>query len=73
MLCGTKSDNLATNIKQFFKLCEVTATFLQEKQKKMRFYFVIREIMVIFALEIERQLIIELHFSTEKWNLICYS
>lgn len=36
----------------------------------MRFYFVIREIMVIFALEIERQLIIELHFSTEKWNLI---
>lgn len=49
------------------------ATFLHEKQKKMRFYFVIREIMVIFALEIERQLIIELHFSTEKWNLICYS
>ena len=38
----------------------------------MRFYFVIREIMVIFALEIERQLIIALHFSTEKWNLICY-
>ena len=38
----------------------------------MRFYFVIREIMVIFAPEIERQLKIELHFLTEKWNLICY-
>ena len=34
----------------------------------MRFYFVIREIMVIFAHEFERQLIIELHFSTKKWN-----
>ncbi|RHK10630.1 hypothetical protein DW079_06790 [Segatella copri] len=49
-------------------MCEDTATFLHEKQKKMQFYFVIREIMVIFALEIERQLIIELHFLTETWN-----
>jgi len=72
-LCATTSANFAANIQQFFELCEDTATFLHEKQKKMRFYFVIREIMVIFALEIERQLIIELHFSTEKWNLICYS
>jgi 2-dehydro-3-deoxygluconokinase len=67
-LCATTSTNFAANIQQFFELCEDTATFLHEKQKKMRFYFVIREIMVIFALEIERQLIIELHFLTETWN-----
>jgi len=67
-LCATTSANFAANIQHFFELCEDTATFLHEKQKKMRFYFVIREIMVIFAPEIERQLIIELHFSTKKWN-----
>jgi 2-dehydro-3-deoxygluconokinase len=67
-LCATTSTNFAANIQQFFELCEDTATFLHEKQKKMQFYFVIREIMVIFALEIERQLIIELHFLTETWN-----
>jgi len=67
-LCATTSTNFAANIQQFFELCEDTATFLHEKQKKMRFYFVIREIMVIFAPEIERQLKIELHFSTKKWN-----
>jgi len=67
-LCATTSANFAANIQHFFELCEDTATFLHEKQKKMRFYFVIREIMVIFAHEFERQLIIELHFSTKKWN-----
>ena len=38
----------------------------------MRFYFVIREIMVIFALEIERQLIIALDFlySKVEFNLL---
>jgi len=51
-LCATTSANFAANIQQFFELCEDTATFLHGKQKKMRFYFVIREIMVIFALEI---------------------
>jgi len=65
-LCATTSTNFAANIQHFFELCEDTATFLHEKQKKMRFYFVIREIMVIFAPEMERQLKIELHFLTEK-------
>ena len=34
----------------------------------MRFYFVIREIMVILPSKLKRQLIIALHFSTEKWE-----
>jgi hypothetical protein len=44
-----QSVKYGANIQQLFELCECTATFLHEKQKKVRFSFVIREIMIIFA------------------------
>ena len=51
LVCATTTQLFGTNLQQKIELCECTATFLHEKRKKTRFYFVIREIMVIFALE----------------------